>query len=62
VKDGLLEILKEAGLEVTEGEAMAVLAAALGVTPEEQSPSTETAPDTSPSSSLPDVKEEAGTP
>lgn len=62
VRATMLEVLKEAGLEVTEGEATAVLAAAQGMLQEEATPSPETVLDTSPSSSLPDVKEEAGTP
>lgn len=61
VKETMFEILKEAGLEVTEGEAVAALMAALGPETEDQNPSPETAPDTSSSSSPPDAKGEAGT-
>ena len=62
VQSAMFEILKEAGLEVTEGEAIAVLGAALGIHQEGAMSSPETAPDTSPSSSQLELKEEAGTP
>lgn len=58
VRVTMFEVLKEAGLEVTEGEAPAVLAAAQGM---EIDPSPETAPDTSQNSSPPAAKEETGT-
>jgi hypothetical protein len=60
VRDTMFEVLKEAGLEVTTGEAMAALRAAQGL---EMDPNdlTETAPDTSSSSSQPESREEAGT-
>lgn len=54
VKLVMFEILKDAGIDfesVATGEVPGA----------EASPSQETAPDTSPSSSLPDVREEAGT-
>ena len=61
VKDTMLEVLKEAGLEVTEGEAIAASTAAPETAAGSPSLSPETAPDTS-SSSLPqDAKGEAGT-
>ncbi len=54
VSDCMDQILEEAGLEeAKKGPRPA---------PEEEHPSTETAPDTSSSSLQPDVKEEAGTP
>lgn len=60
VRDTMFQILKEAGLEVTEGEALAALAAAAGLKlPETLSP--ETAPDTSLNSLPLDAREEAGT-
>lgn len=61
VQAAMFEILREAGLEVTEGEAVAVLAAAQGTAPEALNPSPETVLDTSPSLSPQGVKEEAGT-
>lgn len=61
VQTAMFEVLKEAGLEVTEGEATAALMAALGTAQEEATPSPETALDTSPSSLQPESKEEAGT-
>lgn len=61
VQVAMYEILREAGLEVTEGEATAALMAALGTAQEEATPSPETALDTSPSSSQPELREEAGT-
>lgn len=57
VRDSMFQVLKEAGLEVTEGEALAALAAAAGL----EVPSPETAPDTSLSSLPLDAREEAGT-
>lgn len=63
VRATMFEVLKEAGLEVTEGEAQdALIAAVLGT--EDQASldlSPETAPDTSPNSSPQDAKAEAGT-
>ena len=56
VKDTMFQILKEGGLEITEGEMMQSLADQLaGVTP-----SPETAPPTLPSSLPQDAKEEVG--
>lgn len=55
VKDTMLEVLKEAGLEVTEGELEKVTESLT-----DQSPSTETAPDLSQSSSPPELKEDPG--
>lgn len=60
VRDTMFQILKEAGLEVTEGEALAALAAAAGLELPE-TPSPETAPHTSLNSLPLDAKEEAGT-
>lgn len=60
VRDTMFQILKEAGLEVTEGEALAALAAAAGLKLPE-TPSPETAPDTSLNSLPLGAKEEAGT-
>lgn len=57
VKDMLLELLKEAGIEFKDSEE----GEAAGAPAEVMSPSPETAPDTLPSSSPQDVKEEAGT-
>lgn len=61
IKDAMLTILKEAGLEVTEGGAIAASMAAPETAAESPSLSPETAPSTSSSSSQPDAKEEAGT-
>lgn len=60
VKETMFDLLKEAGLEVTEGEATAALAAALETPAEEATVSLETVVDTSPSSSQPESREEAG--
>lgn len=60
IKEAMFEVLAEAGLDVTPGEAEAALIAALGVTKE--SPSMETAPDTSQSSLPLESKEDPGTP
>lgn len=59
VKNTMFEMLKEAGLEVTEGEAIQSLAEALLATPENSS--LETAQDTSLSSSLLGAREGLGT-
>lgn len=56
VKDAMFAMLEEAGLEVTEGEALRSLGEALLATA-----SPETALDISQSSLQPDAKEEAGT-
>lgn len=56
VKDAMFEMLKEAGLEVTEGEALQSLGEALLMS------SLETAQDTSQSSLPLDAKEDLGTP
>lgn len=61
IKTAMFEVLKEAGLEVTEGEAMAAVKAALEPGMEEQNPSLETAPDTSQSSLPLDAREDPGT-
>ena len=61
VKNTMFEILVEAGLEVTEGEARAALTAALETDQADPTDLPETAPDTLSSSSQPDAKEEAGT-
>lgn len=61
IKDAMLTILREAGLEVTEGEAKAASTAAPETAAESPSLSPETALSTSSSSSQPDAREEAGT-
>ena len=61
IKDAMLTILREAGLEVTEGEAKAASTAAPATDQETPSLSPETAPDTSSSLSQPDAKGGAGT-
>lgn len=61
VRETMFEVLKEAGLEVTEGEAIAALAAALAPGTD-QNLSQETVLDTSSSSSQQDAREAAGTP
>lgn len=58
VKDTMFQILKEGGLEITEGEMMQSL---VDQVTEPESPSLETAPDTSLSSLPQDAKEETGT-
>lgn len=60
VRDTMFEVLKEAGLEVTLGEAPQSSQDEDDLA--DPSLSTETAPDTSQSSSQPALKEEAGTP
>lgn len=59
VKDTFMEVLEEAGLEVSEGELLKVLEEVKGMT---ANPSTGTAPATSLNLSPRDVREEAGTP
>ncbi len=61
VRVTMFEVLKEAGLEVTEGEATAVLTAALENETEEPNLFPETAPDTSQNSLPLDAKEDPGT-
>lgn len=58
VKDCFLEVLQEAGLEVSEGELLKVLDEVKEML---ANPSMEIAPDTLPSSSPQDAKEGAGT-
>lgn len=62
VKDTMFEILKEAGLEVTEGESMDKIPEQLGIGMGSTMPSPETAADILLSSLQPELKEEAGTP
>jgi hypothetical protein len=57
IQDTMYEVLKEAGLEVTPGEAVAALVAALG----QETFSPETAPDTLQSSLPLELKEDLGT-
>jgi hypothetical protein len=61
VKTAMFEVLKEAGLEATEGEATQALMAAHGTQKGQPIPSPETVLDTSPSSLPPESKAEAGT-
>lgn len=61
IRPTMFEVLKEAGLEVTEGEALMALQAALGGMEEDPSPSMGIAQSTSPSSSPQDARVEAGT-
>lgn len=58
VKDCFMQVLEEAGLEVSEGELLQILEEVKRLA---TSPSTGTAQDTSQSSSPQDAKEEAGT-
>lgn len=61
VRVTMFEVLKEAGLEVTEGEVQNTLVAAILSQEEDQDLFEETALSTSPNSSQPAVKEETGT-
>ena len=57
IQDTMFEVLKEAGLEVTPGEAITALSVALG----QETPSPETAQDTLQSSLPLELKEDPGT-